>query len=284
MLAAERAAEQALLLDPELAEVHALLGQLNSIRGNWLEAAARFRVAISLSADPRFKAQRSIYLSSSVGHIRAALDDCQQAFQDAPRDPLATTSLCVAHVLMDSNEEGRHFADLAVSLGQPRTLTPLVDMNVQLAWRATHHDEAARLLASALPKQTVQALEAVRLLCGALQGTASRAAAVTALRGLEDQLRPEAPDTTTRKRLLLWYTMLGALDTAHDLADHLLDHCAESGTVGAPWGILWMNEMAPFRRHRRFRRLATRLGLISYWQHYGPPDGHQLRAGDIAPH
>jgi TolB-like protein/Tfp pilus assembly protein PilF len=283
MLAAEQAAEQALLLDPELAEVHALLGQLNCIRGNWLEAAARYRVAISLSADPRFKAQRFIYLSSSVGHVRAALDDCRQAFQDAPRDPMATTSLCVAHVLMDSNEEGRHFADLAVSLGQPRTLTPLVDMNVQLAWRAGHHDEAARLLASALPNQTVQGLEAVRLLCGELRGTASRGAAVTALRGLEDSLSPEAPDPTTRKRLLLWYTMLGALDTAHDLADRLLDHYAESGTVGAPWGVLWMNEMASFRSHRRFRSFAARLGLLPYWQHYGPPDGHEWRSGAIAP-
>ncbi len=79
-----------------------------------------------------------------------------------------------------------------------------------------------------------------------------------------------------RKRLILWYTRLGALDLAFDLAERSLDVYGREEHVGGAWGVLWVPEMQPFRDDPRFQHFASRLRLIEYWSEYGPPDGYAL--------
>jgi hypothetical protein len=89
-------------------------------------------------------------------------------------------------------------------------------------------------------------------------------------------------DPPLRKRFLLWYTSIRALDLAYELACNSLDHYAREGTVGGAWGVLWMPEMAPFRNDERFQLFARRLRLFECWSEYGPPDGHSLNGDRLS--
>jgi hypothetical protein len=80
--------------------------------------------------------------------------------------------------------------------------------------------------------------------------------------------------------LIVWFTMLHAIDAAHDVAQRTIDRLALHGTIGSGWGILWTKEMHAFRHSPRFRHLLTRLGLFDYWRQYGPPDNCVMR-GDL---
>jgi hypothetical protein len=45
--------------------------------------------------------------------------------------------------------------------------------------------------------------------------------------------------------------------------------------------MLWLREFRPFRRDPRFQELTAELGLKTYWQRFGPPDGHDFRCGQL---
>ncbi len=82
-----------------------------------------------------------------------------------------------------------------------------------------------------------------------------------------------------KRRFMLWYTELGALDQSFEVATESLDHFARSGTIGTAWGFLWMREMLPFRQDARFQAICRRMGLLDFWQRNGPPDRCELSAG-----
>jgi hypothetical protein len=115
----------------------------------------------------------------------------------------------------------------------------------------------------------------------ALAGPRATADAVEAVCDLAERARAAGVAPAYLKDLIVWCTLLGATDRAHDLAGALLDDCARDETVGSAWESLWMPEMRAFRRHPRFHELATRLGLFDYWADHGPPDGHELRGGRL---
>lgn len=114
--------------------------------------------------------------------------------------------------------------------------------------------------------------QTVELLCRALRDSAQNAAALAALTAFEQRLTAAELDQSTRKRLLLWYAMLGALDTAFAFAERSMDRFAREGTVGSAWGSLWLPEMKAFRADPRFGHFAARLRLPEYWAQQGGPE------------
>jgi hypothetical protein len=114
--------------------------------------------------------------------------------------------------------------------------------------------------------------QVVELLCKALRDPGQKAAALAALTAFEGRLADGELDQATRKRLLLWYVLLGALDVAFDFAGRSMDRYAREGTVGSAWGSLWLPEMKAFRADPRFAQFATRLRLPEYWAQQGPPE------------
>jgi hypothetical protein len=83
-------------------------------------------------------------------------------------------------------------------------------------------------------------------------------------------------DPPMRKRLMLWHTLQGDLETAYAVGFESLDTYAREGSIGGAWGFLWFSEMQPFRDDERFGLFARRLRLFEYWTEYGPPDGYSL--------
>jgi tetratricopeptide (TPR) repeat protein len=272
--ASEREAERALALDPSLGSVHAALGALCALRGRWIEAEAAFRTAAPLTTDYPAHLLRVVYLDSSVGHIRGALRSAEEGARLAGHEPFQPNIMAMVLLVLGRDEEARRHLDRSVELGQPRTVTPTPDMYAQLAFRAGRPEDAAVDLAPALPPAVAAAggADAVYALCRALAG-GDKPAVAAQLKTVAGRVGPEALDQPIRKRLILWYTLLGDLDAAFESATASLEHYARSGTIGGAWGVLWLAEMLPFRCDARFVPLAERMGLVDYWDVYGPPDG-----------
>jgi hypothetical protein len=49
-------------------------------------------------------------------------------------------------------------------------------------------------------------------------------------------------------------------------------------SVTNAWSWLWSPELLPFRQDARFQPFVTSLGLMKYWEKYGPPDSCDLKA------
>jgi hypothetical protein len=233
-------------------------------------------MAHSLTADPLVSGLRCAYLSLSVGQLERALQQAEHALRVAPTHPIGVYMMATLNMTKGHDEQALRYAHLAVELGQSPSTAPLPDILSGLAIRAGRFEEAAEHITAVFPPHVdCRCLSSVmRRLHGPGASCGERDEGFAALRSLETSLSAEELDPPMRKRFLLWYSSIGALDRAFELASESLDHYAREGTVGGAWGVLWLAEMAPFRHDRRFRLFAQRLRLFEYWSEYGPPDGY----------
>ena len=123
--------------------------------------------------------------------------------------------------------------------------------------------------------------QAVSAVYAALGDPARRPAAVTALRGVMPRM--SAADWVFKVWSMSWYTQLDAVDEAFEVAEQLRTQFAAQRPVNA-WSWLWSRELTNFRKDARFQSFASELGLIQYWQKYGPPDDCTLTNGKLACH
>jgi TolB-like protein len=271
----------ALALDDQNGETHLAAAVIDCLGGAWSRAEERFRIAHSLTADPLVSGLRCAYLSLSVGQLERAFQQAEHALRVAPTHPIGVNMLATLYMTRNQNEQALRYANLAVDLGQPRTVAPLADLLCELAVRAGQVDEAVNYMTATFPERarTPELFRTVQLLCRTNLSPSEASDAAAGLRAVESSLSLHELDPPLRKRFMLWYSRLGALDQAFELAFQSLDHYAREGTVGGAWGVLWLPEMAPFRSDDRFQLFARRLRLFEYWTEYGPPDGHAL-SGD----
>jgi hypothetical protein len=125
--------------------------------------------------------------------------------------------------------------------------------------------------------------DAIRLIYAALVDSSKKAAALDALR--EWRARSAGMDSSLMVvQSVIWYTMLGALDSAYEVANPGLDKLRRSGSAGGSLGGLWIPEMRPFRQDSRFGPLMDRMGLLEYWKEYGPPDDCEFQDGKLVCH
>lgn len=283
--AAEQEAGHALSLDPTMPGAHAVLAIVNTCRGRWMAAELELQAAESLMAsNPETLYVHAAYVARQTGHYRRAMVQICEAYELAPASPGLAFQVGFQKLLEDSCLEAQKWMDAAVANGYPRSLPAVREARVQLAMREGRFTEAAQELSEALPPASRAAggLEAVQSFFSAQSEPRRRMAAITALHTWEAQLRVEGwLDRLHAQRLIVWFTLLGAIDAAHDVAMRRLDRLAPSGTIGSGWEVLWRKDMDAFRAHPRFQELVSRMGLISYWQQYGPPDGFALRGDSL---
>jgi len=280
---AERDARHALSLDPSISRAHGVLGLIHACSGRWLEAETELRRALSLVArNPDALVCHAIYIARQAGHQRKALAEIQLAYDLTPSTPALALQLGVQKLLDGDGVEACKWIDLAVTNGYPRTLVAVREARAQLAMQERRFEEAAQELTETLSSVSREAggFEAIQSFYRALSDPSRSERAIAALQGWEAKLPPEELDPSVAQRLTVWFTLLGAIDTAHDVAHRMLDRLAVHGTIGNGWGILWTREMHAFRDSPRFQSLLARLGLFNYWRQYGPPDSCVLR-GDL---
>jgi len=160
----------------------------------------------------------------------------------------------------------------------------LCDVRSQLALRAGRYAEAGDIIVAGLPPQMGDSVgtAAARKLVAALESGKGARDATRALDAVRARLGANAWSQAMKRRFMLWYTELGALDQSFEVATESLDHFAHSGTIGTAWGFLWMREMLPLRQDGRFQAMCRRMGLMDFWQVNGPPDRCELNAGVLA--
>jgi tetratricopeptide (TPR) repeat protein len=275
MTDAERDARLALEIDPLLGEAHGVLGQLNAFRGRWRTAESHFRLAFeSGHYDVVTAVIYCTCLLISVGHLHRAEREMKRAHELAPASVPVAVCLALLNCLRGDDEQALSHLSLSVALGGPMNLAPNPQIRAHAARRAGRFSEAANHSIEALPPELLR-IGAADVVISVYDGLADRAriaAALASVRALVARAQREVLDTTSGKDMLVWCTLLGAPDLAHEIADLLLDRLAQAGTAGSAWDPVWLREMKPFREHPRFVSFASRLGFPDYWENHGTPD------------
>jgi TolB-like protein len=280
----ERDILQHLASDSSLGSTHAALAITYCAQGKWTSAQQRFQDAFARDDhDPSTQQAYGMHLLGSVGFLQRYADSSLEAHRLAPAWIGPVLNLAVAHTLLNQSETARQYAELAVELGIPRTSGPAQDVLTQLAVRDGRYDEAAELAVAGLPPELAadDGDETVRQVYSVLRDRTAIGPQIEALDRLRARSIAGPMTQLVKRRFMLWYTQLGALDQAFEVASESLDYFARAGTIGTAWAFLWMPEMLAFRRDPRFQLLCRRLRLFDYWASYGPPDNCQLRAGQL---
>jgi TolB-like protein len=282
---AERDARRSLALDSSLSSAHAVLGVIRACGARWIEAEEEFRKGRALLArNPETLALHAIHVSRQVGHCRRALQETEAAYELAPASAGLALQVGVQR-LVNGDDAGAHrWIDAAVANGYPTSLRAMSEARALVAMKEKRFADAAQEQVEALSpvSRAAGGFEAIHSFYAALAEPSNTDSAVVRLRDWLEKLGTRDLDRVTAQRSILWLTLLGAVDEAHDLADRTLELSASSGALGCGWGILWIPEMQAFRASARFQALTSRLGFIEYWLQYGPPDGCALRNGALA--
>ena len=292
MAVAVRLARQALAIDPQLGSAHSILATAAGWRLQLLDMEAHGRAALALGAgDSQIHVNRAVSMVNT-GHVGQALAESQKAYALAPANLRATAMLAFAEALAGRDAEALRYADQAAAGGYPRASAPLPQTCSLLASHAGRFAEAAESWMAAWDKPfRLGAAARVVPMVSAAQADPGRVESALATR---ERFFPKAaiqsldlaPDEAGNcMEAALWYASLGAgrpLDVAYDLANQCMDELVPGQIIMLP--LMWTPERRPFRRDPRFQALATRLGLIEYWQQYGPPDGCELRDGRLTCH
>jgi TolB-like protein len=287
---AERNAQRALALDPGLSDVSASLGLLSSYRARWLEFEEYCRKALALNPlDPIAHSSYGQVLLLAAGRLRASLERSRESRRLAPGDSNPAMGLALAEVFLGQDSDALTSVQLAVDLGMPRSTPPLPFLECAIAMNAGRHAEAAGHMNTFLAPEIREAggERVIQFIYAAAAGDAERSAAIEALRTLRaGAARVEMARPIMIMLSINWFTRLGALDLAYDLALATLDEFESSGVLSGAIHVAayWLPEMRPFRRDARFQEVVTRLGLMEYWQQYGPPDNCDLTAGALICH
>ena len=282
---AEGEATRALEIDPSLPVAQEALGTVNAFRGNWREADARFKAALTDDpGDANGHVHYTIYVLQSVGHLQQSLEQTQEGYRLAPALPLASVILATTYSIMGRDGEALKYIDRGVKLGVGSNQTPVPQIYANAFVRSGHYAEAADRIVGTLPPgvRAAGGEAVIRGVYAALGDPTKKPAASDALLNLVHTLKPDDLPVNTRKDLLVLFTQLGALDRAFTLANQSLDLYARQGTVGTAWGALWIPEMRPFRQDARFQAFVTRLKLMDYWKALGPPDGCDLKQDKVS--
>jgi tetratricopeptide (TPR) repeat protein len=269
---AEQSARQALALDPNIGEAHAVLAQINAARGNFLDAESGFFFAISLEPNEPTPHHWYSILLNKVGRLDAGLEQARRAYELDPSSPVLVSNLANTYLLLGEDEQALRYSTLARELGIGSGASEGVEATV--AMRRGQWDEAKRLLAAqvTLPAE-------LRPLVGqfvdAIADPARRPVVVAGFRSID-------PKVATQEDLLMPYLQLQQYDLVYRIVDESLDH--DRMAWAHDWDLMhaWTSEGAAFRKDPRFSKLVERIGLVDYWKQYGYPDRCRAGAGDVA--
>ena len=143
---AEQSARQALALDPKIGEAHAVLAQINSERGDLLDAESGFFFAISLEPNEATPHHWYSILLGKVGRLDAAHGAGAPRLRTRPGRCRAGVQPRNAYLLRGDDEQALRYArlagDLGIGSGSDKGIAATVAM------RRGQWDEAKRLLAA----------------------------------------------------------------------------------------------------------------------------------------
>ncbi len=271
---AEQSARQALALDPNIGEAHAVLAQINSDRGNLLDAESGFFFAISLEPnEPTPHHWYSILLQQGRAPRRGARTGAARV---RTRSDRAGAGVEPGQRLPDARRRRAGVALLAGSRGTRHRPAATTGVEATIAMRRGQWDEAKRLLlSSGRPAARIPAEGWPVRRCGRGSRPSGRASSRACGRRPEGRdaggpadavpgTRPARPGVRDHERVARRVT---AWRGSHDWD---LMHCVDERRASRS------------ARIRASRAVAERIGLVDYWKQYGYPDDCSAGSGDRA--
>jgi TolB-like protein/Tfp pilus assembly protein PilF len=267
---AEAAARQALSIDPKIGEAHAVLAQMNSQRGDLLDAESGFFFAISLEPNEPTPHHWYSLLLNEVGRIEEALEQAQRAQELDPTSAVIALNLGNMHLTKGNDDAALRYAKLARELGLGKRM---YGVEAEVAMRRGQWEEARRLLVQQDDLPPELRPQAGRFV-DAMADPAIRPKVVAEMRSLDPKVVPQL-------ELVHPYIQLGQVDLVYQILFAELDR--DPGSWKKHWNLTmaWSPEGVAFRKDPRFGELASRMGITDYWKQYGYPDG--CRAGTDSP-
>lgn len=264
---AEESAMQALARDPNLAEAHAVLAELDSARGNWTDAEAGFFFATNLDPNDPTAHQWYSLLLRRAGRLDKALEVAQRALELDPASPVINNNLAETYMTLGYDEQALSYWRAAVDLGFDTSASVNI---VELMAADRRGDVESWLALLRAGPGNAELPERYFELIGAVREDPARWPELEAL--LTDD--PAIPE----EGLLALYVIMGRAERALEIA------LTDPGREAVDPGILWLPEAAPLRRLPRFGELVKSIGLVDYWKQYGWPDdcrpvGDQVQCG-----
>jgi tetratricopeptide (TPR) repeat protein len=253
-LLAEKAAREAIRLDPGNAPAYAALADVDSFFGRWSAGEDGFRRALALDPNEPDILHRYSSRLAVAGRFKESFSLREKLNTLEPFVP--NYNVATARFMISTGRVEDAIAIIErVPLDADRTT---VGRNVQLAraYAITgRYAEAADTLLATPPQSSVNRRsieEAARL----LRTAPRKADSPEALPELEDNLN-------------FVYAYVGALDRVLDDPERRV---ASRSAIGPSLDILWQPESAPLRKTERFKRFARDAGLVDYWKARGWPD------------
>jgi adenylate cyclase len=266
---AESSARQALVLEPNIGEAHAVLAQINADRGDFLDAESGFFFAISLEPNEPTPHHWYSILLSRVGRLQAALTQARRAYELDPSSPILAANLGNMLLQVGQDDEALRFVSLASELGLSKKE---YGIEATVAIRRGDWVDARRLMGEidSIPDEIKP--EAQRFV-DALADPKLRPEIVAGMRAIDPKIAPQVS-------FIGPYLQLGEVDLVFRILDEELRKDANSWVTTWDLGHAWTPEGRRFRTDKRFGPLAERIGMVDYWKQYGYPDG--CRAGTDA--
>lgn len=266
---AETSARQALVLEPNIGEAHAVLAQINADRGDFLDAESGFFFAISLEPNEPTPHHWYSILLSRVGRLQAGLTQARRAYELDPSSPILAANLGNMLLQLGQDDEALRFVSLASELGLSKKE---YGVEATVAIRRGDWVDARRLMGEIdnIPDEIKP--EAQRFV-DALADPKLRPEVVAGMRAIDPKIAPQA-------FFIDPYLQLGEVDLVFRILDEELRNDANSWVNNWDLGHVWTPEGRRFRTDKRFGPLAERIGMVDYWKQYGYPDG--CRAGTDA--
>jgi TolB-like protein/DNA-binding winged helix-turn-helix (wHTH) protein len=281
---AEQAARQALTLDPDNGEALLAMAGINGLRGQFLAEAMYDRRAERQAAKDgflRFVISAHQYV---FGHEREALEGARKGYVLAPANQTVVAGFALFQSLQGHYEEALQYAEVAVDLGFDKN--GIWPVYWREAMRGHRYTEATKISLTGLGLQNSKSDPAAELIessYAALVDPAKRMAAIARAHAYTQQIATGARRGSPVACLAssIAYVLLKVPDVASDLAEHCLDKTSMGGNTAY---FLYSPELAAWRAEPRFQVFASRIGLMDYWQKYGPPDDCDLKAGKLTCH
>lgn len=277
LIEVERFAVRALDLKSDLAIAHAVLGTVRAHRSDWSGAEGQFSTASVLDpSDAMPRVLHAGFVLHQVGHVRRALVEMREAFRLLPDDPRMLMNLAVSNCIAGMDAEALRCARLAIGFGFPEGAWPMSLVFTHAAMRAGDLRSAARHGGHLFP-ETLEASDVAQQVYGALGQSDFRHRAVGGI----CELLGRTPDELVGRGAVAmgfveWFTLLGRIDLALEVANRSIDLGAQQGLRPPIWQTLWLPELRPLRAVRAFQSLAERLAFPSYWRRFGSPDDQSV--------
>jgi len=249
---AERAAREAIRLDPKNADAYGTLANVLGLQGKWLESHELYRQALASDSTEAEVLQEYSLTRASGGYLKDALSSREKLRALEPFVPIYNIRT----------------AEILEITGQRQAAIPILEA-IPANAAGGFYRNVALARAYAAEGRYAEAADTLLLITGDLVSRRSVEDAARLLRGAPTKATAPENLPALEGELNFVYAHVGALDRTLEFAERSIQ-MGWHEAFGLK--IFWLPEYAPVRKTERFKTLVRNARLVEYWRAKGWPD------------